>query len=228
MISLPFKKGEKKSAIERVQELGSHGRSEKEIINMMRQEGYSNEEISGALNKAIKFRVSGPSSGYTDQPPTPSYTRGGPSSRFVAPPPETSGSWEGSGDSNVIEMTEEEEIGLEELIEEIIEEKWKSVNSDLEEIQKGFIQLQDQIDFLNQRINKIEEKDKEKETQIKEMIQDSSNQMQRIEGRIGSVEKAFKDFLPNLTENVRSLSSIVEKMKKSTGETGSSKKSNKK
>jgi len=31
---------------------------------------------------------------------------------------------------------------------------------------------------------------------------------------VGSVEKAFKEFLPSLTENVRSLSGIVEKMKK--------------
>ena len=217
MIALPFKKEDRTNSVNRVQELSSQGKNEKEIINIMRQEGYSNEEISGALNKSIKFKVTGPSQAYTDQPPMPTM-RNESSSRFIAPPPETGGSFQGGTDNNnVIEMSEDEEIGLEELIEEIIDEKWKGVNTDLREIQKGFIQLQDQIDFINQRINKLEEKERGKDKEIKDMIDDSTTQMQRIEGRIGSIEKAFKDFLPDLTENVRSLSSIVEKMKKSAG-----------
>lgn len=219
MITFPFKKGEReKDPVSRVQELSSQGRSEKDIIRIMREEGYSNEDISQALNRAIKFKVTQSSQTY-GAPLPPASPQVNEPSRFIAPPPEKPLS--GTSDDNVIEMNEEEEIGLEELIEEIINEKWGSVKADLSEIQKGFVQLQDQIDFLSQRLDKIEKKGQEKDKEIKDMISESSSQMQRIEGRIGSVEKAFREFLPSLTENVRSLSEIVEKIKKKTKESKS-------
>lgn len=234
MISLPFKKGEGKSAVDRVRELSSQGNSEKDIIRTLRNEGYSNEEISNALNRAIKFKVKGSNSqGYEGGPPmseAPNRGRGNQSSQFVAPPPETGGSWKGGGDENVIEMSEEEEIGLEELIEEIVDEKWRSIEGEMDRMKKGFVKLQDQIDFLKQRVDEVENKQEEKKEELKGMIQDSSQKMEKIEGRIGSVEKAFKEFLPSLTENVRSLSEIVEKMKKrtKTRDKSSSKKKSKK
>ena len=38
--------------------------------------------------------------------------------------------------------------------------------------------------------------------------------MTGIEGRIGSIERVFKDFLPELTTNIRTMSDLVERMKK--------------
>lgn len=34
-----------------------------------------------------------------------------------------------------------------------------------------------------------------------------------IEGRIGSMEKVFKEFLPELSKNIRTMADIVEKSK---------------
>lgn len=216
MISLPFKKGEqRKDPVDRVQELSSLGKSEREIIREMRSEGYSNEEISSALNKAIKFKVT---SSYEEAPPFPPVTPAPqPESSFIAPPPQDTLGGVGS-EENVIEMSENEEIELEKLIEEIVEEKLTDIRSSIDGIQREFGQFQEQIDVLSQRIDKLESSEKEREKQIKDMLEESSSQMQRIEGRIGSVERAFKEFLPTLTENVRSLSAIVEKMKKKSGE----------
>ncbi|MCD6367959.1 MAG: hypothetical protein J7L45_02625 [Candidatus Aenigmarchaeota archaeon] len=217
MISLPFKKGgQKVDPVDRVQELTSLGKSEKEIIRTMKEEGYSNEEIASALNKAIKFKVTSSYDAPSPYPPPIESPQPGPN--FVAPPPQESFGTS-SGDENVIEMNETEEIELEELIEEIVEEKLADIRNSIDGIQREFGQIQEQIDVLNQRIDKLESSEKEREKQIKDMLEESSSQMQRIEGRIGSVERAFKEFLPTLTENVRSLSAIVEKMKKKSEET---------
>ncbi|MCD6449278.1 MAG: hypothetical protein J7L34_02055 [Thermotogaceae bacterium] len=138
-----MKKEEKREpAISRVEKLSSEGKSEKDIIRIMREEGYPNEDISKALNKAIKFKVTGapePQQSFADMSPPQEQPRDLP--QFIAPQPTK------SFDNNVIEMNEEEEIGLEELIQEIIDEKWKDVEGELNEIQKGFIQIQDQIEY---------------------------------------------------------------------------------
>jgi len=210
MISIPSFKKEKKRepAISRVEKLSSEGKSEKDIIRIMREEGYPNEDISKALNKAIKFKVTGapePEQSFADMSPPPEQPKDLP--QFIAPQPNQ------SFDSNVIEMNEEEEIGLEELIQEIIEEKWKDVEAELNEIQKGFVQIQDQIQYLNERIDKIEKSEEEKKKELKGMISESTSHIEGIESRIGSVEMAFKEFLPKLTENVRALSGIVNDIK---------------
>ncbi len=208
MITVPgFGSKRKEPAEDVVRRLSSQGKSEREIINYMRKEGYPNEEISRALNNVLKFKVMGNSS-----PPVPSYDsppypepQG---NRFIAPPPEK------PFEENVIEMTEEEEIGLEELVEEIVEEKWKESMEELKDVEKAVVKLQEQVEFLNEKIKHLEEKEARKQDELKGLIEESNAHIESIESRIGSVEKAFKEFLPALTENVRALSAIVEKMKK--------------
>ncbi|MCD6478092.1 MAG: hypothetical protein J7K87_03745 [Candidatus Aenigmarchaeota archaeon] len=221
MISIPglVKKEEvkKEPAVSRVEKLSSEGKSEKEIIRIMREEGYPNEEIAKALNRAIKFKVTGATSNSPSladsTPPIHSFETETPpeqprdSPQFIAPQPSQ------PLDNNVIEMSEEEEIGLEELVQEIIDEKWKDVEGELNEIEKGFVQLQDRIQFLEDKINKMEEREEQKKKELKDMISESTSHIESIESRVGSVEKAFRELLPKLTENVRALSGIVEKMK---------------
>jgi len=45
-------------------------------------------------------------------------------------------------------------------------------------------------------------------------LEEFGGSMENIEGRIGSIEKVFKDFLPDLTQNVKIMSELVEKMEK--------------
>ena len=210
-ISVPGFSSKKKEPAEKVvQKLSAQGRNEREIINYMRKEGYPNEEISKALNKAVKFRVTGapqPQPSYAQQstmkPQPPQQEQG----NFMAPPPDQ------PMNEDVLEMTEEEEIGLEELVEEIVEEKWRDSMEELKDVERAIVKLQDQVRFINQRIKHIGKESEEKKSELKDMIQDSSSHIENIESRVGSVEKAFKEFLPSLTQNVRSLSGIVEKMK---------------
>ena len=210
MISVPGFSGKKREPADSVvNRLSEQGKNEREIINFMRKSGYPNEEISKSLNKAIKFRVTGapqPAS-YRQQQgnPPPQYEN---DDNFIAPMPGQ------PLNENILEMSEDEEISLEELVEEIVEEKWHESITELKDVEKAIVQLQDQVKFLNEKIKHIGKSGDEKKDEIKKMIEESSVHMENIGSRVGSVEKAFKEFLPSLTENVRSLSGIVEKMQK--------------
>ena len=89
---------------------------------------------------------------------------------------------------------------------------------ELKDVEKAVVKLQEQVEFLNEKIKHIEAKEEKRKDELKGLIEESSAHIENIESRVGSVEKAFKEFLPSLTENVRSLSSIVENLKKSKSE----------
>lgn len=209
MISVPGFSGKKKEPAEQVvRRLSAMGRNEREIIDYMKKEGYPNEVISKALNRALKFKVTG-----SQNPPIPtsqnqSTIMSGSPEGFIAPPPEQ------PFEQNVMEMTEEEEIGLEELVEEIVNEKWKESLSELKDVERAIVQLQDQVRFLEEKIKHVSKKGDEGKGELKDIMEESSAHIENIESRVGSVERAFREFLPSLTENVRSLSGIVDKMKK--------------
>lgn len=208
MISVPGFGGKKKEPAEQVVgRLSAMGRSEREIIDYMKKEGYANEDISRALNKALKFRVTG-------APPAPSYMQQSTiptpvgEHDFLAPPPDR------PFEQNVLEMNEEEEIGLEELVEEIVEEKWREGVTELKDVERAIVQLQDQVRFLEEKIKHVNKSGDDKKDELKNIMEESSAHIENIESRVGSVEKAFREFLPSLTENVRSLSGLVDKMEK--------------
>jgi len=175
-------------------------------------------------------------------------TRGGPGSgprdnRYIAPPPSPPLQNEGGdagrgdfgpmnegprmeeeprGDKEVWEMTEEEEIELEVLIEEMIDEKWEFVESRVEELELGVDELRDEVDEIKDRLEGLGEKHEKQREKLEEKTDKTFTHIQGIESRIGSVEKAFKEFLPALTENVRSLSGVVKDLKQDSPSRGTS------
>ena len=51
----PLAKGKGSIPVERVRDLTGRGFSEVEVIDVLRKEGYSPEEIDGALTQSLKF-----------------------------------------------------------------------------------------------------------------------------------------------------------------------------
>ena|SRR3989338_4977549 len=235
--------------VDEVQRLAAAGRNEREIITTLRSQGYSNEQISKALNRVLKFTVGGditpsgpapmaaPARALPQPPRQPAYPQGPPGPPQAPRPPQ---SMFGSAPEqqqftvqspmeqyapremeqlpsggNVIDMTAQEEVALEELVEEIINEKWKDVEAHLAELDRLYGAVMERLDVLEQKFNDVMEKHNDEKTELKDMLTETTDHLQGLEGRIGSVERAFKDFLPALTDNVRALSKIVEQVKQS-------------
>ena len=235
----------RRSPTEEVRKMASKGYSEMEIQEELKDRGFSNTEINRSLNKVLKSKVSS-SRGQAPDASLPGQNtnnqaniQGGagenssPEDRFVAPAPSspqetTAGTEEQSSDpfeefeqetaqdDNVWEMTEEDEIELEVLIEEIIDEKWATVESRLEKFEEEREELREELDQIKDKVAELDEKHEKERERLEEKADKTFSHIKSVESRVGSVEKAFKDFLPALTENVHSLSSVVNELKEGT------------
>ncbi len=220
-----------------VQKMASQGMPEPEIISQMRSQGFSPMQIDKALSQAIKSAV-------TLQQPIqqhgapPEKIVTGPQVRasiepmqFHEPP-----SFDLSQQQQQMpqEFTFEEnpqqfvespsvpapqevggpEITLEEVIEGVIADKWASFEKRLSGFDQRDQQIEKRIDDLRGQIDEVHALMNKSEQTFIGKLDEFGGHIGGIESRIGSIEKVFKDFLPELTDNVRTISDIVERMKK--------------
>lgn len=163
----------------------SKGMSDRDIIKALKSEGYSYEQIEGAMMNAVKSGVDEPS------PPSPAPV----AQRSALPDMEMP-------DPNNVETIEPEQI-VEELIESVVENKWKKFDSEIERINGELNSLREA-----QRIHPQPQKAGDDERNVA-----LSLQIDDLTARVGGLEKAFKQFLPSLTKNIESLSNIIHEMK---------------
>ena len=106
------------------------------------------------------------------------------------------------------------EITVEEIVEGIVDEKWDELEDKLQMFEKRNLQLQSQIDDVRKKIGELEKSIKDREQTLVSKFDEFGESMSTIEGRIGGIEKVFREVLPDLSENIKVMSDIVEKMKK--------------
>ena len=221
----------------------AQGLSEPDIIARLETQGFSPEHIDKALRIALREKViSGapltpmvPAESEPEVPapeefgameapiggpvPMGEITRrpmplGYPPERIMAPPPQTPLQILEQPAVKRAELPPSTEITVEEIIEAIVAERWKDFEERLSAFEERDLQLQDQIEALRREVDEIEGVLKEKEKTVISKIEEFGGSIEGIQGRIGSIERVFKDFLPELTTNIRTMSDLVERIKK--------------
>lgn len=200
-----------------VQRLAGQGMSEPEIINQLRAQGFSPSQIDAALSQALKTAVAPPETITAGPavrsvieplalPTTPSYTEQ-PEFTFEETPQEF---------VETPEVPKEvgPEITLEEIIEGVVAERWAAFEERLNHFDEVDHALQQQLEEMRRQIDSLKDSLREKEQTFVGKLDEFGEHVGGIEARIGSIEKAFKDFLPELTDNVRTMAEIVERIKK--------------
>jgi len=220
----------------------AQGLSEPDIIARLEEQGFAPDYIDKALRIALKEKViSGApptpmemAEGTLLEAPAPTpfgametptgpvpigeVTRrpmpiGYPPERVVQSQQDFSQQFQGRSQEKM-ETQPATEITVEEIIEAIVAERWKDFENRLESFEKRDLQLQNQIEELRKKIASFENVLQEKEKTMISKLDEFGESMTGIEGRIGSIERVFKDFLPELTTNIRTMSDLVERMKK--------------
>ena len=236
----PFRFGGKKEVkkvyipVDLVLNYSSQGLSEPDIISRLETQGFAPEHIDKALRIALREKVmSGapPMAGPeipAPEPPAPmpfemAPTPMGEISRHPMPlgyPPERIMNAEPRRFQETLPPEEPErfeekptEITVEEIIEAIVEERWKEFEEKLNHFDKKDMQLQSEIGDLRKEMDRVGRLLEEKEKTVVTKLEDFGGSMENIEGRIGSIERVFKDFLPELTQNIRAMSDLVGKIK---------------
>ena len=190
-----------KVPIEEAKQLSSQGLSDKAVIEELKKRGYSFEAIQKAMLQMVKDTAEPePQLPQLEpmEPELPKLDDLGPEPNADLPPID-----EGSDD------VENPEDIVEELVEGIVEEKIKPFS-------KRMDKLEEKLAGLKADIEKVQEI-KKQNINIAEMsmkISEFETKMMDFSVRIGALEKAFKQLLPSLVDNVHSLSRLVHELKK--------------
>lgn len=212
--------GRKKEKIERaipldrIRAMARTGMSDRDIIKQLKSEGYGYAEIENAMMQAVKQGVEGAEYG-KEYSPTPAEYEPAPSP--VGPPGQLPGPAEfrefkpefREEVSMPFEAPAEEiepEVIMEELIEGVVEDKFTKFDEKIRKVVDDFSRLELQLKQIEDRISK---------PQTVEIPKEFEDRLQDLEARIGGLERAFKQFLPSLTQNIESLSQMIHEMKAS-------------
>lgn len=179
----------KKDSIALVKEISQSresGISDREIIEGLRDQGYKNQEILEALKKADLKSASGASM-------EPAYEE-----EEVMEKPQK------QIDTKEVEV----------LVEKIVEEKWESVEKEMDVIRKWKEDFSTTTDLLDKKMGDINTTlDLFKKSMV-EKVNSYSEGVQDVSSDIQAMDMVFKKILPELTGSVKELSSLVGKLKK--------------
>ena len=186
---------------DRVKELSDKGFSEPEIIDVLRKEGFSAEEIDRALTQALELRISGePES----QPTLPTFGEPQPQTSQMPQIPEPSLQYPQAPEG----------YETEELVESIVRERMADVNEKLAEFRVRYSDLERNLSNLHHQLSILTKGTSQTEQAIVAKLDSLKDSLTDMNARMSSLEKAFKDALPALIESVRSLTDLVQRFKK--------------
>jgi len=205
--------GKKKTAgpgippIERVKELSSHGFSEPEIIDVLRKEGYSPEEIDRALTEALKARISEQKEEKKEEPKLPR-VEDIISKSEAQQPLQTAAE---TIPESYYQYSAEDYVDY---IDSIVQERVSEISQKLTDISARYQLLERKISALDQEIKELVQTRFSQQKEILDKIDAFRSSIEDINTRVGGLERAFKETLPALIESVRALSDLVQRMKK--------------
>jgi hypothetical protein len=199
--------------VDRVRELSSKGFSEVDIIDILRKDGYSPDEIDAALTEALKLGVAGISPPTKDEVGLPKLEELQPKQALLEVP-ETSLPEEYSYYSTPYAQPEQQAYPSEDYIEFVVKEKTAELDDKLREFVIKYSELEKRFSEVHEQLNEIAKAKTSGEQLIATRLDELKSILADMETRLAGLEKAFKDALPALIESVRALSDVVQRMKK--------------
>ncbi|MBI2583617.1 MAG: hypothetical protein HYW25_03035 [Candidatus Aenigmarchaeota archaeon] len=197
--------------VEEVKAMVSHGFSERDIIKQLKAQGYSFGEIEKAILEVVKSGVT-PEPAPQPQPETPEEFREEPEpakgeprrpSRMAYRPPDVLEPLPPLPEPSQEEPPEKEDGEdqqqyVEDIVESVLEEKFEKFISELKIMKDEFEQLRSEVAMLKQERH-----------ETAEVPSDLAAKMDDLEARVGGLEKAFRQYLPELAKGIERLSRVV-------------------
>ena len=206
--------------IEKVKSLSNKGFSEPEMIDVLRKEGYSSEEIDSALTQALKIGVTGESEDYMSKPPTLQELQ----TQQMQPPTQPQ-MFDIPQNTQIPQTPEpsmqfqqayypEGDYNTEELVESIVQERMGELNGKLTEFRSKYSNLERKMADLHNQLSIVSKSKSESENIIVNKLDSYGDTLADMNARLSSLEKAFKETLPALIESVRALTDLVGRFKR--------------
>lgn len=221
-MAVPLKKEEvfsKPSVLSRIEELSSRGLSEIEIIDTLRKEGYSPDEIDKGLTEALKIGAT-----QLRAPPLPKPKE---EPKKLPPPPEPPklpASLPAPLELPSEPMPQVPEVSVqqdyfypeyttEEYIDYMVKEKTDEISKKINEFMLKQKELEAKIASLHERLSEVSQVKASEQQLVGTKIDSLKDLVVEMNARLESLEKAFKETLPALIESIRALSELTQKLR---------------
>ncbi|MFH0711008.1 MAG: hypothetical protein V1944_00350 [Candidatus Aenigmatarchaeota archaeon] len=193
---------------ERVGELSAKGFPEGEIIDVLRRDGYSADDIDRAMTQVLKLGVTGTPT----QPQVSNLPQLEPLESMqqqMPQMPETS-----IPEQYYYPQQQQPQYSSEEYIDFLVKERVGEVDHKIQEFIVKNAELEKRLAEINNQITALVQTRTTEEQAILSRLDSYKDVLEDVSIRMGSLEKAFKETLPALIESVRALSDLVQRMKR--------------
>lgn len=212
---MPQEKNAGRLPIDRVEIMKSQGLSEKQIIENLKKENYSNQEISDALEQsAISYSInqqpfeesidfpappspSAPSAAIQEPQFKPNFT-----TQFQAPQPQY---FDQSPRFNIDR--------IEEIAESIINEKWSELTREFGDINSWKDKVTTEILSIKQEIIRTQERFEGLQKAVFGKVNEYNESVISVSTEMKALEKVLERIINPLTTNIKELNKITEEMK---------------
>jgi len=210
------RKGKGYAPVDRVQQLMSRGFSESDVIDVLRRDGFSAEEIDSALTQAVKSGVRGETPAQEAQPVFPPRQEQQAEQYPALPTIEQLKPQQAGPVVPETSLPSEyyQSYPTEEYVDYAINERMQEVNRQMNEFAVRYNELEKKMEEIKNQLNMIVQGRSGEQQQIITKVEGVGEGMEDITTRLSSLEKAFKETLPALIESVRALSDLVQRMKR--------------
>ena len=100
---------------------------------------------------------------------------------------------------------------IEEVVEAVVEEKWKQLEFRLDAMEKRFDSVNERLHDIDLQMRTIKESGNAASGGIEGKLDQYHENLEQIDARIGSIEKAFKETLPSMIDSVRAVNESLQK-----------------
>jgi len=193
--------------MDRVKELAGKGFSEPDMIDVLRKEGYSPDEIDKALTESLKMGVSGlalPTPVLQTEPSVLPTLEIAPPQPSMPTVPETS----------LPQNYYQQQYPTEEYVEYLVRERMGGIDEKINEFSIRYEELEKRMQTVWDQLNTIATGRSTEQQQILAKLDTFKEMLVETDTRLGSLEKVFRETLPALIESVRALSDLVGRVKR--------------
>lgn len=181
--------------IDAVQQLRRQGLTDDLIVQELGRQGVGPTQAQMAIAQADMSPPSGPSGYPSPYPSYPAMGNGG-------------GSQTGSG------LTPDVYGRIEEITENLIDEKWDDLLNEVKKIVQWKEKMEDDFSKMRSDVDKLKEDFKVLHEGVLGKLEDYDERMRDVDTELKAVGKVFKDTVPLFVENVKELGSIKEELRK--------------
>jgi prefoldin subunit 5 len=218
-----FKKKEE-GEVPDVTEMIRNGMSEQDIIDNLRQQGYDSTSIKDALVNATvaagnpqnnppqqtrPTQISAPQFNFSQQQDPSSATQSSPMPQTQVTPASNS-----RVDNQKSGLSDQALDNIQQILEQIIEEKWEASSSDLNVIRNSFKNTSNSIEMMEDKVTKLSQRIDNIQNMMLGKTEEYNKTLSDVNVELQAFEKVIDRLIPTISDSIKELRDLIDDLKK--------------